>query len=88
MCNYYFFVIAALTTAFAVMTALRARGIQVALVAVAPRAWGNEILAVAELVPDADESATGHFAVSKAPSMSENQVGETPFSKPLKLWLK
>jgi hypothetical protein len=32
--------------------------------------------------------ATGHLAVSKAPSMSENQVGDTPFSKPLKLWLK
>jgi RimJ/RimL family protein N-acetyltransferase len=39
------------------------RGIQVALVAVAPLARGDEIVAVAELVPDASEPATGHLAV-------------------------
>jgi RimJ/RimL family protein N-acetyltransferase len=34
-----------------------------ALVAIAPRPWGDEALAVAELMPDPHEPATGHLAV-------------------------
>jgi GNAT superfamily N-acetyltransferase len=34
-----------------------------ALVAIAPRPWGDEVLAVAELIPDAHEPATSQLAI-------------------------
>lgn len=53
------------------------RGAQLALVAVAPRAWGNEILAVAELVPDAVDPATGHLAVVVRDDRQAQGIGTT-----------